>query len=563
MNGGARRPTLLSRRRFLAWAPLAAGWLAGCRASNDEAEPSIPNGTVGASGGSDAAGASTAAGGANGQPTTTATVAPVPAPDEQGLDADPFLLGVASGDPLADAVILWTRLCLDPTALDGGLAALDGIDAAVAWDVAEDEGFTRVIASATAVAAAADGHSVHVDATGLPADAELFYRFRLGPWTSRVGRTRTAPRNDGRPARLVVAVAACQHFEHGTFVAHRHLAEERADVVLFLGDFIYEGAAVGGGVRQHPTDEAIDLATYRQRYAWYRRDADLQAAQASAPWIVVWDDHEVQNNYAADRSGGGSASAEFAARRAAAQRAWWENQPVRLPPPGEAGLEIHRELAWGRLARLVMLDGRSHRSPQVCGGAVGNACPELDDTTRTMLGEAQEGWLAQRFAAAAADQVTWTVLGNQTALSDLTVPIGATPVTLFDQWDGYPHARRRLLDAARSAGVTNLVALTGDLHCSIAADLELDGVVHGSEIVASSIASMFAPGGGALFELGLSLLDQVKLIDTRRRGYVRAEFDAAQATFAFRHVSDALDPAATVSTTSTWRITNGRPGVRS
>jgi phosphodiesterase/alkaline phosphatase D-like protein len=482
----------------------------------------------------------------------------VAAPDDPGFSGDPFRLGVASGDPLPDAVVLWTRLVVDPTADDAGLAALAGADLEVAYDVALDDAFAAPIRSARAGAAAADGHSVHVDVTGLPAGGRLFYRFRVGPWTSGTGRTRTAPDPAGTDA-LLLAAASCQHWEMGHYAAHRHLAAEGVDIVLFLGDFIYEGAAGAGAVRPHPAAEADDLAGYRLRYAWYRRDPDLQAAQASAPWVVVWDDHEVRNNYA-----GGAAAADgaaFAARLAAARQAWWENQPVRLARPSESGWELHRQLGWGRLVRLLLLDGRSDRDAQPCPpDAFGEACAEVA-ADRTMLGEAQERWLEDAFAAAAADGVTWTVLGNQTALSDLTVPIGERPITLFDQWDGYPAARRRLLEGAERAGVANLVALTGDLHSSIAAELTVDGHRYGSEVVVTSISSAFATGG-ALFELGLSLLEHVKLVDTDHRGYLRARFAPAEAELTFRHVVDPVDPASAIVDGPTFRLTAGSPGLR-
>ena len=489
-------------------------------------------------------------------------VEPVPTPERAGLGKDPFRLGVASGDPLSDSVILWTRLNLEPTALDGGLGAAAKRDLSVAWDVAEDEGFARTIASGLATAAARDGHSVHVNVTGLPADSWLHYRFRLGPFISRTGRTRTAPAPDSRPERFVVAFAACQHFELGTYVAHRHLAADEPDLVVFLGDFIYGGQAGNAEtrVRSHPTAEARDLPTYRLRYAWYRQDEDLQAAQACAPWAVIWDDHELANNYAANQPSGGQPSASFSARRAAAYQAWWENQPVRLPRPDGVG-GIERELSWGRLAHLILLDGRSFRSPQACEGQVGAACPGLEADDRTMLGQHQEAWLHERFAAAADDAVTWTVLGNQTTMANLTFPLALLPSTLYDQWDGYPAARRRLLNAAREAGVANLVTLTGTLHASVAADLKLGDDVIGSELVVSSISSPFADNRGALFELGLSVLDHVKLADTTRRGYVRAEFGPHDARFEYRHVINARDPDSAIATTSAWRLANGRKGL--
>lgn len=557
--GGA---PLVTRRWLLAAGGLsAASLLAGCRTgagSGSAGSAGSVSPDVSAPGGGEPGGTVTG----SRQAAAAATATAVEAPGDPGLAGDPFRLGVASGDPWPQSVVLWTRLAPDPTAADGGLGVLAERDVELAWDVAVDEGFSAVAASGRAVAAAAHGHSVHVEAGPLTPDAWYFYRFRVGGWTSPVGRTRTAPGADHDPTRLVLAACSCQHWEFGTYVAHRHLAAEQVDVVLWLGDFIYEGPAGAGTVRSHPAEEAADLASYRRRYALYRSDADLQAAQASAPWVVVWDDHEVQNNYAGPLPADGTDPVGFDARRAAAYQAWWENQPVRLPPPEGSAYAVYRDLAWGRLAHLVMLDGRSARSPQVCGGGAGDACDELADDTRTMLGVEQERWAADAFGRAAANGAIWTVLGNQTALADLSVPVGRRPTTLFDQWDGYPGARRRLLDASQRAGVANLVALTGDLHCSIAADLTVDGVTYGSELLAASVSSVFAPDLGSLFELGMSLLSHVKLANTRNRGYLRAELERDEARFQFRHVADATDAASGITTTSQWLLRSGTPGLQ-
>ncbi len=522
-----------------------------CRPTPDRTDQNVPTGTVES--------------GVPGKDPTPGTVASAlvdaePTPPPQELNTDPFTLGVASGDPQPDGVVLWTRLAPDPLQHDAGMG-----DLVVAWDVALDEGFAALAGSGRVAAPTEAGHSVHVEVTGLTPNQWYHYRFRIGPWTSPTGRTRTTPAADDYSTPLVLAAAACQHFEHGTFVAHRHLAAEHVDLVLFLGDFIYEDGATGSGTRPHPDEAAVDLAGYRLRYAWYRADPDLQAAAAAAPWAVIWDDHEVQNNYAANSSVIDGATDAFAARRAVAYQAWWENQPTRLPPPtpGEA-FSCRRTLRWGGLAQLVLLDGRSQRSAQVCGGSVGDgaACVELNQPGRTMLGADQEAWVREQCNDAAARSTTWTVLGNQTVLADLTVDLGEEVVTLFDQWDGYPQARQRLLQDCVDSGLANLLTLTGDLHCSMVNELRLakeprsgprePSRAVGHEIVVSSISSRFADGRGALFELGLSLADAVAHVDTRRRGYVRVELDPTRARFAFRHVSDALDTHSTIATSSTW-----------
>ncbi|MFN0028371.1 MAG: alkaline phosphatase D family protein [Acidimicrobiales bacterium] len=559
---------MLTRRRFLALGATVAAWpLAACRPGASRTDQNVPNGIGGTAPGTTP---TPAASGSASASTAAVVVTAAPTPPAPELSGDPFRLGVTSGDPEPDGVVLWTRLAPDPQAWGAGMAdfVTNGVDFAVAWDVAEDEGFGTLVGSGQAAAPADAGHSVHVTVTGLAPNRWYHYRFRIGPWTSRTGRTRTSPAHDDRTTPLVIAAAACQHFEHGTFVAQRHLAAEHADLVLFLGDFMYEDGASGSGVRSHPPDTAVDLAGYRHRYAWYRADPDLQDAAAAAPWAVIWDDHEVQNNYAAANSVNDGATESFALRRAAAYRAWWENQPTRLPPPTDGvPFSCRRSLRWGGLVHLVLLDGRSQRSVQVCGGSFGDgaACVELADPRRTMLGEDQQQWVRQQFNDDASSDTTWTVLGNQTALADLTVDLGDEVVTLFDQWDGYPKARQRLLQDSVEAGVANLVALTGDLHCAMVNDLRLgSGSVGslGNEIVVSSISSRFADGRGALFEFGLGLLDQVAMVDTRRRGYVRVELHPTLARFAFRHVNDALNPQGTIATTSTWERKAGTTTLR-
>ena len=225
-------------------------------------------------------------------------------------------------------------------------------------------------------------------------------------------------------------------------------------------------------IRSHNGAEPTDLAGYRDRYALYRTDADLQASHASTGWYVIWDDHEVQNNYAGDHSTDPAISeADFHARRAAAYQAWWEHQPVRLPPPTSADYQIYRTFALGPLGQLFLLDGRQYRSDQACGDRVLSlepVCPETFAPGRTMLGDTQERWLLDGLAATTA---TWNVIGNQTILSDLTLN-GA--VLNFDQWDGYPDARQRLLGGIDQANLTNVVTITGDIHAAGVADLTVD-----------------------------------------------------------------------------------------
>ncbi len=350
-------------------------------------------------------------------------------------DDNPFALGVCAGDPDDHSAVLWTRLAQP----DG--SPLEADEITVTWELADDESFASIIGAGDVVAAAPEAHSVHVvvDVAG-----PSFFRFRAGDWTSPTGRV--AP-TGGNPAQLRLATATCQHFETGFYAAHRDLVEWAPDLVVFLGDFIYEygGQNLGGAiVRSHGNGETFTIEEYRQRYALYLSDAHLQAARAACPWLAIWDDHEVENNYAGATSEDAAPADEFVARRLAAYQAWWEHMPVRISrPTGADDTIIYRTVPWGSLADVMLLDGRQFRSDQTCGDvvlSVDPACPETADPTRTMLGSVQEQWLGDQLAATTA---TWPVIAQQTVLSNVTLPNGA--VLNFDQWDGYPAARQRLL----------------------------------------------------------------------------------------------------------------------
>jgi alkaline phosphatase D len=504
-------------------------------------------------------------------PSTTAATTTAPATTSTTsipeLAGDPFTLGVASGDPLADAVILWTRLAPDPLAPDGtGGMPAEAVD--VVWEVADDEGFTTIVTSGSAAAEPEHAHTVHVDVTGLTAGTTYWYRFSLGPHTSPAGRTRTMPSDDDAHASLTLGHASCQHYETGFYAAHRDIASSGLDALVWLGDYIYEGAAraVGEGngtvVRSHDGPETTDLAGYRNRYALYRSDVDLQAAHASTPWFVIWDDHEVENDYAGDIAQDPGVTPEaFRLRRAAAYEAWWEHQPVRLPPPTGADYEMRRQFALGSLGTLFLLDGRQYRTDQACGDAklsLDPPCPETFDPARTMLGAEQEQWLLDGLATS---RSTWNILGNQTVMADLTLD---GSVLNFDQWDGYPTAREHLLDAVDQGGVANVVTLTGDIHAAGVADLTVEDEsgrrAVATELVTSSVSSTSNLPVGA--EAILAQFPDVRFADGTRRGWVRSTVtkDAWQAEY--RAVEDVADPRSAVAVAARFRIDAGTPGAR-
>jgi len=455
--------------------------------------------------------------------TTTSTTMPTTTAPAVPLTADPFALGVASGDPDATSAVIWTRL----------LGAEGDHD--VIWEV---DGVGSGVARATP----ADGHTVRVVVDGLEPGTWHDYRFRAGDFTSPTGRTRSATGDE-----LRFAFASCQDWRDGLYAAHEHLAAEDVDLVVWLGDYIYEGGSSDSGIRPHDGPACETLDQYRARYALYRSDPNLRAAHARAPWFVTWDDHEVVNNHTREVD---------PARRAAAYQAWWEHMPTRLPKPSPTGFEIHRSLEWGALAAFFALDGRQHRTPQPCGGSIVPACAERDDPEATMLGAAQEAWIAEALPASTA---TWNIVANQTVMAQSPIDLGPTTLFNMDQWDGYPAAQRRMLEVLGRS--TNPVVITGDIHASAVGDIRLDDGVVGVELVGTSISSEFPADLAPFFE-SAAVAAGAQMADATHRGYVVCELTAERLRADYRIVESALVASSPVSTSSSWEITAGTPGVR-
>jgi alkaline phosphatase D len=480
----------------------------------------------------------------------------------RAADVPRFLLGVASGHPLPDSVVLWTRLM--------------GLDlppeVSVRWQLAHDESFSTLAAEGQVSAQATWAHSVHVQPGGLQPGRWYFYRFIALGQASPVGRTRTAPAPDA-PARLSAALASCQRWEHGHYAAWRHASRQAHDLVVFVGDYIYEYGSIATGVRQHGLPMARSLDQYRERYALYKSDPALQAAHAACPWLLVWDDHEVDNDYARDQSLGLSGPA-FLALRAAAYQAYWEHQP--LPPawrPAGPDMRIHHRLDWGRLARIHALDGRQHRDAQACprllravGSNIVDAadCPLLADPARSLLGPAQEQWLAEGWDT----ERGWNLLAQQTLMARLSRRTVATPGSgryWMDGWDGYPQARRRLLDAARSRGVPNLVVLGGDLHAHYVADLKADFDDHRSAVVGSEFCTTSISSNGPPQLSVNRLLPLNPHLHHGRgdaRGYVALALDARRLEASLVAVNRSDDPGSECGVQARFVVEAGRPGVQ-
>jgi alkaline phosphatase D len=463
---------------------------------------------------------------------------------------DPFGLGVASGDPDATSVILWTRL-LTPDPAD----PLPASDIAVDWEVATDAGFASVVASGTAAAVAALAHSVHVEAGGLTPDSQYWYRFTVDGRTSPVGRTRTFPGAGTTPAQVRFSVASCQNWSAGYYTAHAAMADEDLDFVVFVGDYIYERSSTSG-VRPITLPESVDLTTYRARYELYRSDASLRAVHARFPWIVTMDDHEVANNVLGDNgkdgedAGDPAAIAAYRARRADAFQAWYEHLPLRLAAPTGADYVLYRTIVHSDLLRIFVLDGRQYRWLYPGGLSAGPVNEEVFAEDRTMLGATQEAWLDEQFADTDA---RWNVIAQQTVMASTPFSTGSVKVYNFDQWDGYVAARNRLLRSLVDNQVRNPVVVTGDIHVAGATSVRLDyddpdGPDIAYEVVSTSISSSVNSALIDIFEGAVASQPWIRHVNARQRGYSVVTLTPTGGTADYRVVATALEPTSTVST---------------
>jgi alkaline phosphatase D len=485
---------------------------------------------------------------------------------------DPFTLGIASGDPAPDGFILWTRLATSPLAADGQGGM--GGPVQVTWEVAEDDGLARVVASGTAEANAQWAHSVHAEVGGLKPDRPYWYRFTALGQRSAIGRARTAPAFDASPSRLRFAFASCSNWQMGHFSAYRHMAAENPDLVLFLGDYIYEvtyPAGAGGRVmRPHDGPTAVDLTGYRNRYALYRTDPDLQALHAAAPCLVTWDDHEVENDYADQWSERMEVTPEaFLKRRAAAYRAYYEHMPVRRRAvPNGSAMQLFERVRFGDLATFAVLDGRQYRTKQPCevppsrrGHLAPESCLERIELNRSYLGREQERWLLDGLKK---NEAAWHVMAQGQLIAELRQKdkTGATAYWT-ESWEGYPAARQRMLDAIASTKPANPVFLGGDIHSFWTTDLKTDfrnpqSATVATEFVGTSVTSDPPPPG--VIEAVLPDNPHIKYFEGRYRGYVSVDVTRERMETRLQAISDRRDPKATVSRLKTFVIESGKAG---
>ncbi|WP_406058334.1 alkaline phosphatase D family protein [Micromonospora sp. NBC_00860] len=491
----------------------------------------------------------------------TAGVAVTPRQGARAAVPYPFKLGVASGDPAPDSVVLWTRLAPSPLNADGQ-GGMPNADVTVEWQVSTTDRFTSLVASGSVVARYADAHSVHAIAGGLAADSDYYYRFRAQGQISPVGRTRTTPAPSAFGRDLVMAFASCAHYEAGYYTAYRRMAEDNPGLILHLGDYIYEGGVGTSAVRQHVGAEIVSLADYRRRYALYKSDPDLQAAHAAAPWLVVPDDHEVENNYAnmvRNDSSPTLTAAQWTARRTAAYRAYYENMPLRPASAANGNsIPLYRRIRWGQLATFHMLDTRQFRDDQACGDGW-KVCADADLASRSLTGAAQEAWLldglAQRYG-------TWDILGQQVFFAQ---QLDANGAASMDAWDGYRASRSRIQTGWQQRGVRNPLVLTGDVHRSWANDLKADyanpsSATIGTELVCTSISST-GNGSGSTTVPNAAANPHLRFYSDRR-GYVRTTISRTQVRADFRAVNTVTEHGAAASTVRSFVILDGQPGLQ-
>ncbi len=486
------------------------------------------------------------------------------------FSAYPFSLGVASGDPAPDGFVLWTKIAPKPLERGSGMVRKP---VEVDWAVASDERMRNVVQKGRAIAHPELGHAVHVEVAGLEPARDYHYQFTIGGERSRIGRSRTLPPAGAALSQLRFAVAGCQRYEAGYYTAFRHLAAERFDLVFHYGDYIYEYRVVRPGELAYPVvrvmpgepDECYTLDDYRHRYALHQLDPDLQAAHASAPFVMSFDDHEVDNDWAGDRDQDGTPAELFLLRRAAAFQAWYEHLPLRRAQlPRGPDILAYRRITVGNLLDMNVLDTRQYRSRQACGGGPRVNCAEALEPGRTIMGDTQERWLSEGFRNSRA---RWNLLAQQvTVARNDRNPDPKIFGPSMDKWDGYVAARDRLFSTIESAKLRNVIVVTGDVHQNWAAELKKNfadekSATLGHEFVATSISSL---GDG--FDINdnfTKLLQQdphMKFFNAQR-GYVRHVVTPERWQADFQVLDKVSVPDGRISTRKSFVVENGKAGL--
>jgi alkaline phosphatase D len=472
----------------------------------------------------------------------------------------PFTLGVMSGDLAPDGFVIWTRLAPDP--LNGGGMTNESIE--VEWMVAEDDAMRRVVKKDKIAAAPALAHSVHVELKGLQPQRPYWYQFKAGTEVSPIGRAITAPQSTAAQQQLRFAFASCQNWEAGLWTAYEHMLADNPDLVVHLGDYIYEGGVGNNGVRKHNSAEIITLSDYRNRHALYKTDPTIQKMHAHCPWITTWDDHEVDNNYANDISEDNQPRTSFLERRAGAYQAYYEHMPLRISSlPKGSKMQLYREVSFGKLAQFHVLDTRQYRTDQPCGDGTVAPCEGVFDPKATILGDAQEAWLKQNLDRSSA---RWNIVANQVWMSRVDLKPGPEETVYMDGWSGYEQCRDRVMRFLADRKPANPIVITGDIHSNWVCDLKVDwknerAAAVGTEFIGTSISS----GGDGTDErpdtpAWFKENPHLKMFNAHR-GYVLITLTDKECRADYRIVPYVTKVGAPIQTHSSWIVENGRTGV--
>jgi alkaline phosphatase D len=476
--------------------------------------------------------------------------------------SDPFTLGVCSGDPAADGFVLWTRLAPKPT--EGGGVPAETFE--VAWEIASDDAMKNIVQKGKSLATPQLGHTVHVEAAGLEPDRPYWYRFSCGDAQTKIARTRTAPAADAIPEKLKFAFASCQHWESGYYTAYEHMAKEDLDMVMHLGDYIYENGGKDGSFRKHTDGEIMSLVDYRNRHAQYKTDPHLQAMHAQCPWLVVWDDHEVDNNYAGEFSEKEDVTREqLLTRRANAYQAYYEHMPLRKAAiPYGPDMQLYRRVPYGRLIDFTMLDTRQYRSDQPNGDGFSPAIGAVLDPKTTMLGDTQERWLMNTLLQSSA---LWNAMGQQVIIARIDGEPGPEKKFSMDKWASSDVATKRLMNFFGERQIPNPIVLTGDIHSNWVCDLKTDydhpeGPTVGTEFVGTSISS--GGNGKQTHERSATIAAEnphVKFHNAER-GYVSCTVTPQEWRSDYRVVEYIDKPGAPLITRRSFVVESGQAGAK-
>lgn len=475
----------------------------------------------------------------------------------------PFKLGVASGDPLPTGFVIWTRLA--PSPLDSAATGPEPI--AVDYEIALDDQFKNPVQAGSVVAYPENAHAVHVDVEGLAPGRPYFYRFKAGSEISPVGRAMTTPALGASVDRYKFAFASCQNYESGYFKAYRDMIAQDADLIVHLGDYIYE-RSYGAATRRSPISDARSLDEYRRLHAYYKLDKDLQLGHAHTSWLFTWDDHEVANDYAADQDENYEPVATFLKRRAAAYKAYYEHLPIRIAarPKGPDAM-LYQRVPFGDLLEINMLDTRQYRDDQPCqvpeeGGwrMIPGTCEERWDTGRSILGHEQERWLTWGLTRSRAK---WNVIAQGMLFSKHDFELGEGEKFGSEYWDGYLGSRDRLLQTIEERNVSNPVIIGGDVHATYVCDVKKDFDDPSSPTLASEFVCTSITSSNWSHERNQATLAEnphIKLLEGRHRGYSMCTLTGEQMTTDLRVVNDVRTPELEARTLKSYVVEDGNPG---